>query len=119
MRLFGEIPGAKISLLVYSSKLLVAADFTIFFLSTWRSAAIASLDILFSAQPIPKVQSKIWSKQITLSEKNYCRCVLFKLIYYTLRERKKTLLTSTENTPDDKVPLPRDAYAIFYNTCGI
>ena len=44
-RLVSEISGAKISLPVYSSKLLVAADFTIkFFLSTWRRAAIPSLD---------------------------------------------------------------------------
>ena len=32
---------------------------------------------------------------------------------------KRTLLTSTENTRVDEVPLPRGAYAIFYNICVI
>ena len=41
------------------------------------------------------------------------------IVYYAPRGRKRTLLTSTENTGVDKVPLPRGAYAIFYNTCVI
>ena len=40
-------------------------------------------------------------------------------LYYARRGRKGTLLTSSENTRVDKVPLPRSAYAIFYNTCVI
>ena len=45
-RLIHEIPESIISLAVYSCKLLVAADFNIkiFFSSTWRRAATASLD---------------------------------------------------------------------------
>ena len=41
------------------------------------------------------------------------------IVYYAPRGRKGTLLTSTENTRVDKVPLPRGAYAIFYNACVI
>ena len=41
------------------------------------------------------------------------------IVYYAPRGRKGTLLTSTENIRVDKVPLPRGAYAIFYNTCVI
>ena len=41
------------------------------------------------------------------------------IVYYALRGRKGTLFTSTENTGVDKVPLPRSAYAIFYDACVI
>ena len=41
------------------------------------------------------------------------------IVYYAPRGRKGTLLTSTENTRVDEVPLPCGAYAIFYNTCVI
>ena len=48
------------------------------------------------------------------------------IIYYAPRGRKGTSLTSvsfhtrhTKNTRVDEVPLPRGAYAIFYNTCVI
>ena len=40
-------------------------------------------------------------------------------IYYAPRGRQGTLSMSTENTRVDKAPLPRGAYAIFYNTCVI
>ena len=39
--------------------------------------------------------------------------------YYATWGRRGTLLTSTENTRVDKVPLPRGAYAIFYKICMI
>ena len=49
-----------------------------------------------------------------------CTCTQYKkIVYYTPRGRKGTLLTSTENTRVDEVPLPRGAYTIFYNTCVI
>ena len=42
-----------------------------------------------------------------------------KIVYCAPRGRKETLLSSTENTRVDEVPLPRGAYSIVYNTCVI
>ena len=41
------------------------------------------------------------------------------IAYYAPRGRKGTILTNTENTRVDKVPLPRGAYVIFDDTCVI
>ena len=72
---------------------------------------------------------------VLVYEKNVIT-VQSKIVHFAPRARKETLLksvnfqyesqasaheseTSTENTRVDKVPLPRGAYAIFYNTCVI
>ena len=49
-------------------------------------------------------------------EKRLKSCMCYTIVYYAPRGRKGTLLTSTENTRVEEVPLPRGAYAIFYNT---
>ena len=56
---------------------------------------------------------------MTLEQKSKLEILEIKIVYYAPRGRKGTSLTSAENTLVDKVPLPRGAYAIFYNTCVI